>query len=109
MKKNEKKQSDEYADLRFRHFELARKVSLNMLKEMENEKLTARDVPQVLSDVCKFVVLSMAEVNKGDALDVVSEFVDLVSDVTLLMMRITTDNYGKGLESLKEETDEPRS
>ena len=105
-KKQTKKQATE-ADLRFRHFELAKRVSLVMLQEMDKEGLKPDSIPQVLNDVCKFVVLSTAEASKFDAIYVATQFVDLSTDITCLMVRIATDNYGKGLESLKEETNEP--
>lgn len=78
-----------------------------MLQEMMKEGLTPGDIPQVLNDVCKFVVLSTAEVSKSDALYVATRFVDLSTDITCLMVRVATENYGNGLESLKEETNEP--
>ena len=105
-KKQNKKQTEE-ADLRFRHFELAKRVSLVMLQEMSKEGLKPDSIPQVLNDVCKFVVLSTAEASKFDAIYVATQFVDLSTDITCLMARIVAENYGKGLESLKEETNEP--
>ena len=95
------------ADLRFRHLDLAKRVSQHMLQEMIKEGLTPRDIPQVLNDICKYVVLLQANVSKGNALDVATQFVDLSTDITCLMVRVATENYGKGLESLKEETNEP--
>ena len=98
MKKNNpknKQQAVQGADLRFRHFELARRLTTNMLEEMEKENLKPSDVLVVLNDLCKFVILALAEVNKEDALDVVVHFVDLCSDVTCLMMRIASDNFEK--------------
>lgn len=95
------------ADLRFRHFDLAKRVSQHMLQEMMKEGLTPRDIPQVLNDICKFVILAQANVSKGNALDVAGEFISLSTDITCLMARIATENYGKGLKSLEEETTEP--
>ena len=96
------------ADLRFRHLELAKRLATEVIKEMERDGLTQKDIPQVMSDLCKLIVLSQAEVNKEDALFVVKRFVALSTDMTCLMMRIVSENFGKGLQSLKEETSEPR-
>ncbi len=106
-KKKEQSKPVTEADLCFRYLELAKRLAQHMLEEMMAAKLTPRDIPQVLSDLCKFVVLSQAYVSKGDALDVVRAFTDLNTDVTCLMMRIASDNLGKGLETLEEETEEP--
>lgn len=96
------------ADLRFRHLELAKRLAKVVILEMEREGLTQKDIPQVMNDLCKLIVLSQAEVNKEDALFVVNRFVALTTDLTCLMMRIVSENFGKGLQSLKEETSEPR-
>lgn len=76
------------ADLKFRHFELAKRLSMQMLDAMNEEKLSTKDIPQVLNDLCKFVVLSEATTSKEGALLVVKRFAELSRDVTCLMMRI---------------------
>ena len=62
----EKKEEQEFtgADLKFRHFDLAKRLSVNMLQEMIQARLPKEEIPQVLNDMCKFVVLSEANVSK---------------------------------------------
>lgn len=91
------------ADLRFRHLELARRISTFMMDEMVKEKLKPKDIPYVLNDLCKLVVLGEANANKENALFVVQRFTDLNTDIVCLMMRIVADNYGEGVDSLYEE------
>lgn len=85
-----KKKEQEFtgADLKFRHFDLAKRLSVNMLQEMIQARLPKEEIPQVLNDMCKFVVLSEANVSKENALFVVQRFVELTTDLTCLMMRI---------------------
>jgi hypothetical protein len=75
-------------DLKFKHFALAKEIAVNMLEVMKEKGLGKEEVPQVLNDVCKVIVLNEAVVDKGGALTVVQRFVELSKDLTLLMMRI---------------------
>jgi hypothetical protein len=75
-------------DLKFEHFELAKKLAIIILQEMNKQKLGKKDIPQVLHDIMKFVVLAEAETSTEGALLVVQRIVELNSDLTILMMRI---------------------
>ncbi len=76
------------ADLQFKHLELARKIAVHILKEMDKAGLYKADIAQVLHDVCKVIVLNEAIADKGGAMTVVQRFVGLSSDLTVLMMKI---------------------
>ena len=76
------------ADLKIKHFDLAKRLSHTLLQEMTKEGLSQSDISQVLNDVCKVTVLSEAAVSKEGALLVVQRFTELSSDLTCLMMRI---------------------
>lgn len=103
MGKNTSEKKTEFKDLRFLNFDLAKRLSQLVLLEMAKEKLETKDISHVLADLCKFMVIARAEVSRMDALDMVEEFTELITDITLLIMRISVDNYSKGIESLKEE------
>ena len=94
----EMKQPIKGADLKFRHFELAKRLSQTMLEEMMKEKLSKEDIPQLLNDICKFIVLTEAVTSKEGALLVVKRFIELSGDLTSLMMRIV---MGQAMEDFK--------
>ena len=75
-------------DLKFKHFALAKEIAVHMLKVMEANGLGKEDIPQVMNDVCKVIVLNEAVVDKGGALTVVQRFIELSKDLMMLMMSI---------------------
>lgn len=95
MKSKKKKITS--ADLKFKHFELAKRLSKTLLEEMMKEQLGKNEIPEVLSDLCKFVVLCEAVVSEEGALLVVDRFTALSTDLTCLMMRIIQDKI-EGLQ-----------
>ena len=76
------------ADLKFGHFETARTVCMSMLNAMRADGLTKEDLPQLLHDVCKFVVLTEANIDKESAIFVMDRFTKLTADLSVLMIRI---------------------
>lgn len=87
------------ADLKFRDFNLTKKLAISMLNTMMAEGYTKQsDIPVVLNDLCKFVVLSEAKESQEGALLVVQRFTELSTDLTCLMMRIV---QGQTMEDFK--------
>ena len=87
------------ADLKFKDFDLAKKLAISMLNTMMAEGYTKKaDIPVVLNDLCKFVVLSEAKLSQEGALLVVQRFTELSTDLTCLMMRIV---QGQTMEDFK--------
>ena len=84
-------------DLKFEHFELAQKLVVIILQEMEKQKLGAKDIPQVLHDIVKFAVLAEAEAKTESALFIVHRMVELDADLTVLMMRIAERQMANGM------------
>jgi hypothetical protein len=76
------------SDLKFKHFETARKICKAMLEAMWADGLTKDDLPQLLHDVCKFVVLTEANIDKESALFVLDRFTRLSTELSIVMMRI---------------------
>ena len=107
MKKQKKQKQSEAADLRFRHLDLANNLAEHVLKEMISRGLGVEEIPYVLNDLCKVIILAAAE-HEEDSLYIVKQFVELNTDFTCLVMRIVTGNYGQGVDSLIEETNEPK-
>lgn len=75
-------------DLKFKYFDLAKSLAGVIINEMRRMGLGAQELPQVLHDLNKFVILVEAETSKENALYVLSRVVELDSDLTILMMRI---------------------
>ena len=75
-------------DLKFRDFYFAKRLTKQLLIAMQEEKMSKEDIPWVLNELCKFVVLTEAAVSKKGALLVVTRFAELTTDLTCLMMRI---------------------
>ena len=90
MSKKKAKQVITDDDLKFQHFALAKEISIHMMKVIKEHGLTKNDIPQLMNDVCKVIVLSEAVVDKGGALTVVQRFIELSKDLMILMMRIIT-------------------
>jgi hypothetical protein len=76
------------SDLKFQYFETARTVCKSMIEAMRADGLTKDDLPQLLHDVCKFVVLTEANIDKESALFVLDRFTRLTTDLSVVMMRI---------------------
>lgn len=75
-------------DLKFQHFETARTICKAMLEVMIEDGLSRQDLPQLLHDVCKFVILTEANIDKEGSVFVLKRFVNLTSDLSVVMMRI---------------------
>lgn len=83
------------SDLKFQHFETTRTICKNMLEAMLADGVSRQDLPQLLHDVCKFVILTEANVDKEGAVFVLKRFVSLTSDLSVLMMRIMMNHMDK--------------
>ena len=68
------------------------------LQEMEKQKLSKKDIPQVLHDIMKFCVLAEAEASSEGAVFVVQRMIELDSDLIILMMRIVENQINESLE-----------
>ena len=99
MGKKEEEQAITEADLKFKNFELAKKLGQTVLETMIKEGVTSRaDIGYTLSDLCKFIVMAEADVNREGALHIVKRMTEINADMTCLMMRIVA---GQTMEDLK--------
>lgn len=99
MEKKEERKAITGADLKFKNFELAKKLGKIVLETMVKEGVTRRsDIGYTLSDLCKFIVMAEADVNKEGALYIVKRMTEINADMTCLMMRIVA---GQTMEDLK--------
>lgn len=79
-------------DLKFKHFETSRKVFKAMCETMMDEGIDRSELPQMLHDFCKFVILAEANADEENALFVIRRFTELTADLSALMMRIVIKN-----------------
>ncbi len=89
-------------DLKFKYFELAKSLTATILSEMMRQGLDRQELPQVLHDLNKFIILAEAEVDKESVLYVINRIVELDSDLTMLMMRIVENHMEQMAKEEKE-------
>lgn len=89
-------------DLKFKYFDLAKSLAGVIINEMRRMGLGAQELPQVLHDLNKFIILAEAETSKENALYVINRIVELDSDLTMLMMRIVENHLEQMAKEGKE-------
>lgn len=77
--------------LDIKHFELAKKLSSNIIKEMDKAGLTTENIPEVLGDICKTLILSGASINEKGALWAVQQFTGIAAEATTYMLAIVAE------------------